>query len=113
MFSEVVLLFAFDKSDLTEDSTSKLDSAVETMKLSGQGMSFSLEGHADASGPDAYNERLGLARAENVKRYLAERHEIPVDRISVVSHGESQPVASNDTREGRAKNRRVVVAAGG
>jgi outer membrane protein OmpA-like peptidoglycan-associated protein len=74
-----------------------------------RGLSFLLEGHADWVGTEAFNERLGLARAEAVKRYLTDHHQIPAERISVISFGEGQPAASNTTRSGRAQNRRVVV----
>jgi outer membrane protein OmpA-like peptidoglycan-associated protein len=55
------------------------------------------------------NEKLGLARAEAVKRYLYEKHQIPLHKINVISYGEEKPVAPNNTRDGRAQNRRVVI----
>lgn len=110
--SEVVLNFDFAKSNLLDEAKGKLAVAVATLKTNGQGVSFALEGHADWTGSEPFNERLGLARAETVRRYLAEQHQIPVDKISVVSYGESKPAASNATREGRAQNRRVVVKVG-
>ena len=109
---DVVVHFAFDKSDLTPEARSTLDCAMEMM-VDGQAMAFGVEGHTDWSGPEAYNEKLGMARAEAVKSYLIEAHRIPLDRISLTSYGESMPAASNDTREGRAQNRRVVVKVGG
>lgn len=111
--AEVTLNFEFDKSNLTNEAKVRLAAAATTMKTNGQGVSFLLEGHADSTGPEPYNERLGLARAESVKRYLAEQHEIPLDKMSVVSYGETKPSVSNATREGRAQNRRVVVKVGG
>ena len=57
----------------------------------------------------AANERLGLERAEAAKKYLHESHQIPLHRMNTISYGEDKPVAPNDTREGRAQNRRVVV----
>jgi len=60
-------------------------------------------------GTPATNDRLGLARAENVKRYLYETYQIPLHKMNVISFGESKPVAPNDSREGRAQNRRVVI----
>ena len=59
------------------------------------------------------NYQVGLARAEAVKQYLGEQHEIPGDCISVVSYGMEKPVADNSTPEGRAQNRRVVSQGGG
>ena len=61
------------------------------------------------SGTAAYNEQLGLERAETVKRYLYEQHQVPLHKINVISYGEDKPVAPNNTRAGRAQNRRVVV----
>lgn len=110
--SEVVLNFEFAKSNLLDEAKGKLAAAVATLKTNGQGVSFALEGHADWTGSEPFNESLGLARAETVRRYLAEQHQIPVDKISIVSYGESRPAASNATREGRAQNRRVVVKVG-
>jgi outer membrane protein OmpA-like peptidoglycan-associated protein len=52
---------------------------------------------------------LGLERAENVKRYIYEQHQVPLHRINVISYGEEKPVAPNNTRDGRAQNRRVVI----
>ena len=68
-----------------------------------------IEGHTDATGPAPYSPRLRLERAESVRRYLHEQHQLPLHKMSVISYGEDQPVASNDDRDGRAKNRRVVV----
>jgi outer membrane protein OmpA-like peptidoglycan-associated protein len=109
LVSEVVLHFEFGKSALTDEAKVKLANAVVALKGSLQSLLFALEGHADSVGPEAFNERLGLARAEAVKRYLAEQHQIAVERIGVVSYGEGKPAASNASREGRAQNRRVVV----
>jgi outer membrane protein OmpA-like peptidoglycan-associated protein len=112
IISDVVLNFQFGRSDLTDEAKSKLASAV-TMPLSqARSTSVALEGHADWIGSEGYNERLGLARAETVRRYLAEQLQIPADQISVVSYGESNPSAPNTTREGRAVNRRVVIKVG-
>ena len=52
---------------------------------------------------------IGMERAETVKRYLYETHQIPLHKINVISYGEDKPVAPNNTRAGRAQNRRVVV----
>ena len=68
-----------------------------------------IEGHTDSTGSAELNERLGLERAESVKQYLYEQHQVPLHKINVISYGEEKPVAPNDTREGRAQNRRVVV----
>jgi len=111
VFSDVVLNFQFGRSELTDEAKRKLASALSTPKPNTR-MSVALEGHADWIGTETYNERLGLDRAEAVRRYLAEQLQIPVGRISVVSYGESSPAATNTTRQGRALNRRVVIKVG-
>lgn len=110
--SDVVLNFEFNKSDLTDDAKRTLSSAITKPNAQARWMSVDLEGHADWTGSENYNERLGLARAESVRRYLAEQLRIPTDQISVISYGETSPVAPNTTRTGRAQNRRVVIKAG-
>jgi outer membrane protein OmpA-like peptidoglycan-associated protein len=110
--SEMVLNFNFGKSDLSDEAKGRLADAVALLKASAQGVSFALEGYADWTGPESFNEKLGLARAESVRRHLAEQHQIPIEKISVVSYGENNPAASNATREGRAQNRRVVIKVG-
>jgi outer membrane protein OmpA-like peptidoglycan-associated protein len=109
---EVVLFFPFDKSELTDEAVRRLADAVAMLKASGESVSIALEGHADWTGPESYNEKLGLARAETVRQYLAEQLDIPPGDISVVSFGESTPAAPNTTLEGRAMNRRVLIKAG-
>jgi outer membrane protein OmpA-like peptidoglycan-associated protein len=108
----VVVRFAFDKSDLSDDAKARLSQAVMALKTHAEMVTFALEGHADATGREAYNEKLGLARAESVKRYLLEQHEIAIEKVSVVSYGETQPAAPNTTKDGRAQNRRVVLKVG-
>ena len=87
----------------------KLDELANKLKAAPAGNFIEIEGHTDATGSPATNERLGLARAENVKRYLYQTYQIPLHKINVISYGEEKPVAPNNTRAGRAQNRRVVV----
>lgn len=109
----VVVTFAFGRSELSDQAKSALSAAVASMKAaSADQITIAVEGHADSTGTEPFNERLGLARAESVKRYLADQHKVPADKISVASYGESHPAASNDTPEGRSQNRRVVVKVG-
>lgn len=68
-----------------------------------------LVGHSDSQGSEQANYKIGLERAQNVKKYLVDRHNINPDRITVESKGETQPIADNNTAAGRAKNRRVEV----
>jgi outer membrane protein OmpA-like peptidoglycan-associated protein len=112
LISDVIVNFEFDKSSLTDEAIQKLQSAVVTATSPGQRFAVALEGHADGIGREAYNDRLGSARAETVRRYLTEQLGIPAENITVVSYGEKNPVAPNKTREGRARNRRVELKAG-
>ena len=102
-------LFDFDKSVIKPAAKASLDSLVGKVK------SLTLEvivavGHTDSIGTDAYNQKLSIRRAEAVKKYLVSKG-IEAKRIYVEGKGESQPVADNKTKEGRAKNRRVQIEA--
>ncbi len=96
--------FDFDKSNIRPDAAVILDEAVRILGSSGP--SVSVEGHTDAIGTDAYNQGLSERRANSVKTYLVE-HGVDGSRLSTAGYGESRPIASNQTREGRALNRRV------
>ena len=101
--------FANGKADLPADAMGALDSMVNQLKADPKAVWVEIEGHTDNIGDKAYNEKLGLARAESVKRYLYEKHQIPLHKINVISYGEEKPVAPNNTKDGRAQNRRVVI----
>ena len=99
--------FDFDKSVLKPAGRASLDDLVA--KIQGVNVETIIStGHTDSIGTDAYNQRLSLRRANAVKAYLVSKG-VPADRIVVEGKGETQPVASNSTREGRAKNRRVEI----
>jgi len=100
-------LFDFDKSDLKAAGLASLDSLVERIKGVQLDVVIAV-GHTDSVGSEAYNNRLGLARADSVKAYLVAKG-VDVKRVRAVSKGESQPIADNATEEGRAKNRRVEI----
>ena len=96
-------------ADLPDEAKGRLDAMVNQLKANPQNIFIEIEGHTDNVGTTELNERLGMERAESVKRYLYEQHQIPLHKISVYSYGEAKPVAPNNTRDGRAQNRRVVV----
>ena len=82
---------------------------MQQLKAEPNGGYIEIEGHTDNAGAKELNQRLGLERAENVKRYLYEQHQVPLHKINVISYGEEKPVAPNKTKDGRAQNRRVVI----
>ena len=101
--------FKFGRATMPDEAKSEIDTLVQQLKAEPNGAYIEIEGHTDSSGPKAVNYELGLERAENVKRYLYEQHQVPLHRINVISYGEDKPIAPNNTREGRAQNRRVVI----
>jgi len=101
--------FAFGKKDLPDEAKAALDDMITKLKADPKGAYFEIEGHTDSIGDPSINEKLGMERAEQVKMYLYEHHQIPLHKINVVSYGETKPIAENNTKAGRAQNRRVVV----
>jgi len=101
--------FLSNGAALPDAAKARLDQMVNQLKADPKGIFIEIEGHTDNVGAAAYNEHLGLERAEMVKRYLYEQHQVPLHKINVISYGEDKPVAPNTTRAGRGQNRRVVV----
>ena len=101
--------FKLGKADLPDDVKGKLDELANKLKSDPEGNYIEIEGHTDNTGSKVTNDKLGMARAENVKRYLYETYQIPLHKINVISYGEEKPVAPNTSRDGRAQNRRVVI----
>jgi outer membrane protein OmpA-like peptidoglycan-associated protein len=97
--------FDFDKSTLRPDARAELDRAAKIM-LDNPGVVLELQGNTDARGTDAYNKKLGDRRAVAVFDYLKAKG-VAGSRLKTVSFGEGKPAASNETEQGRAKNRRV------
>ena len=104
---ETDTFFAFDKSVLQPAGKAKLEDLVS--KLQGTDIEVIVAtGHTDSTGTDAYNQKLSMRRANAVKAFLVSKG-LPAERVFTEGKGEKQPVASNKTAEGRAKNRRVEV----
>ena len=101
--------FKFGKTLLPDDAKAKLDEMISQLKADPKGAFFEIEGHTDNDGDKRVNERVGLERAEAVKRYLYEQHQVPLHKMNVISYGEEKPIAPNKTKAGRAQNRRVVI----
>ncbi len=101
--------FKFGKTVLPDEAKQKIDEMVSQLKADPKNVFIEIEGHTDNVGGKDYNQELGLERANAVKRYLYEAHQVPLHKINVISYGEEKPVAPNTTRDGRAQNRRVVI----
>jgi OOP family OmpA-OmpF porin len=97
--------FAFDSAAISQDSKGVLAVAVTTLKDNPK-VKVRIEGHTDSTGPEEYNLGLSQRRSQGVKDYLIAQG-VAAERLSVEGKGESVPVATNGTKEGRAKNRRV------
>ncbi|HEX4896199.1 MAG TPA: OmpA family protein [Solimonas sp.] len=103
--------FEFDQSSLTDHAQSILDNAAKTVNGLTEkfpSLKVDISGHADATGTDGYNQALSERRANAVKQYLI-RKGVEAGRVSTYAYGESKPVATNDTEEGRAQNRRAEI----
>jgi OOP family OmpA-OmpF porin len=100
-------LFDFDKSVVRPDGKRAIDDALG--KLNGVDVEMVIAtGHTDSVGTERYNQRLSERRANAVKEYLVSKG-VPASKITTIGKGESQPVATNKTAEGRQKNRRVDI----
>ena len=97
--------FEFDSDVIKPESYPTLDAAVETLKSKTE-FNLDVSGHTDNIGDDAYNQNLSERRANAVVKYLTDKG-ISAARLKAAGFGETQPVAENETPEGRAKNRRV------
>jgi len=100
------VLFDFDKSDVKPKYHDEIKRVADYMNAY-PWEKATLEGHTDSKGTDAYNEKLSQRRVEAIKNYLVEKFGISADRLKAVGYGESKPIATNDTDEGRQLNRRV------
>ena len=102
------ILFDFDKATLRPASETELQKLAVILDKYPD-TNILLEGHTDSKGTEEYNLNLSRERAQSVSNYLATRGVTPT-RFTIMGYGESQPVATNDTDEGRQLNRRVEVA---
>ena len=107
ILSDDKIRFGFDKTELTPEGVAALAEFAAELKSRNENVFIEIQGHTDATGSEDYNLKLGEKRAENVRRHLSREHGIALHRMSVISYGESAPVADNSTREGRSLNRRV------
>jgi len=107
--SEASVEFAVNKDHLTNDAKAELDK-LATDAPNVKNYIFVVKGHTDSTGPKSHNNLLSMKRANAVVQYLAVQHNVPPYKLYVVGLGEHDPVDSNKTRAGRAKNRRADVS---
>jgi peptidoglycan-associated lipoprotein len=108
VLSDDAVKFPVNRHELSKEAKEQLDAFAERLKSENKNVYLEIQGHTDATGPDEINYRLGEARAEAVRRYL-NKQGVALNRMSTISYGKAEPVETNKTREGRSKNRRVVV----
>ena len=101
--------FKFGRVNLPDEAKQKIDQMVSQLKQDPKNIFLEIEGHTDSLGTPKVNERIGLERAESVKKYLYEQYQIPLHKMNVISYGQEKPIAPNKTKAGRAQNRRVVI----
>ena len=101
--------FKFGQSKIPADMQAQIDQIVTQLKANPNGGYIEIEGHTDNVGNKLTNQKIGLDRAEAVKRYLYENQQIPLHKMNVISYGEEKPIAPNKTKAGRSQNRRVVI----
>lgn len=109
VLSDDKVRFGFDEAELSEPARQALDAFAARLKSENANVFIEIQGHTDSVGSDDYNLKLGEQRAEAGRRYLNRQHGVALHRMSVISYGESAPVADNGSRDGRAQNRRVVL----
>jgi len=105
---EESVLFAFGSASVDKGSAATLEEIAQRTKDAPNAI-LVLEGRTDATGDATYNIQLGEKRLDAVVRYLVVEQDVPMQRIYKMSFGEARPVGSNDSREGRAQNRAVVM----
>ncbi len=101
--------FPVNRAAVSDDAKALIDEAIAQLKAENRGVYFEIEGHTDSSGPEEYNLKLGEDRAMAVRNYLHDQHGIALNRMQVISYGETKPVVDNKTKDNRSQNRRVVI----
>lgn len=108
VLSDDSVKFPVDRHALSPEAQARLDELAQRLMSENRNVYLEIQGHTDASGPEAYNDQLGEARAEAVRKYLSQKG-VALNRMATISYGEEAPVAPNDSTEGRSQNRRVAI----
>ena len=108
VLSDDSVKFPLDSSQLSPEAETRLTDFVTKLSTDNRNVYVEIQGHTDKTGSDATNMRLGEQRAEAVRLFM-NRKGVPLNRMATISYGDTSPVAPNNTRAGRAQNRRVVL----
>ena len=108
-FAEDRIKFKLDSYELDAAAKAALDEFGTRVKALPDQYFIEIQGHTDDTGGERHNEELGQDRADAVRRYLSREHKLPLARMSTISYGDTLPLESNKTRDGRSANRRVVL----
>jgi outer membrane protein OmpA-like peptidoglycan-associated protein len=108
-FTEDRVKFKIDQYELDKMAQDALTEFANRVKGLDTQYFIEIQGHTDDTGGSRYNDELGQKRADSVRRYLSRTHNIPLNRMSTISYGDTLPVEPNRTSKGRAANRRVVL----
>jgi len=108
VLSDDSVKFPVDGSQLSTEAQTRLQDFVQKLKTDNKNVYVEIQGHTDSTGSKDTNVHLGEQRAEAVRLFLYQNG-VPLNRMATISYGDQSPVAPNNTRDGRAQNRRVVV----
>ena len=108
VLSDDSVKFPIDSSKLSSEAQTRLGDFIQKLKSENKNVYLEIQGHTDATGGKDLNMKLGEQRAEAVRLFMNQQG-VPLNRMSTISYGADQPVAPNNTRTGRAQNRRVVL----
>jgi outer membrane protein OmpA-like peptidoglycan-associated protein len=107
--TEDMVLYSYEQPDLTAKGKAALDELIARARPQLPYIFIEIIGFSDDYSLNSQNRRIALDRAESVRRYLFEVGGIPLHRMSTISFGDLKPIASNDSIEGRSRNRRVMI----
>ena len=108
-FSEDRIKFRTGSAELNDEAKVALDEFAVKVKELKRPVWMEIQGHTDTTGTDEINDALGEKRAEAVRRYLARKHQLPIQRMATISYGDTLPADTGKGAKARAANRRVVL----
>jgi len=108
-FSEDRIKFRTGSAELNKDATAALDEFAAKVKELKRPVWMEIQGHTDSTGSNEINDALGEKRAEAVRRYLARKHQLAIQRMTTISYGDTLPADQGKGSKARANNRRVVL----